>query len=209
MLNNSSNNAPKEVMIKTKSHKVVMIGDSFVGKTSILDMYINNRFEETKPSIGAMHQFYKIKLNSGEEVNLDLWDTAGQERFRSVVPMYYKGAKAILICFDVTAPETFDGAKNWVKEIESNINSILLILVGNKIDLEDQRKISYEHARSYANMKQLQYFECSAKSNIGIKEIFSYAAEKIPKCDEKKGLNMNEVSKSNSNTGGMCSCGPP
>ena len=170
-----------EVKSKTKSHKVVMIGDSYVGKTSILDMYINNRFEETKPSIGAMHQFYKIKLDSGEEVNLDLWDTAGQERFRSVVPMYYKGAKVILIVFDVTSPDSFEGAKNWVKEIESNISSILLFLVGNKIDLTDKRKISFESGKNFANMKQIQYFECSAKSNTGIKEIF-YTAADICRC---------------------------
>jgi len=193
-----------DVKVKTKSHKVVMIGDSFVGKTSILDMYINNKFEETKPSIGAMHQFYKIKLNSGEEVNLDLWDTAGQERFRSVVPMYYKGAKAILIVFDVTSPDSFEGAKNWVKEIESNISTILLLLVGNKIDLSDKRKVSYETAKNFANLKQIQYFECSAKTNTGIRDLFYTAAEKIPKGDEKKGLSMNEVS-GDKNGGGSCS----
>jgi len=195
-----------EVKTKIKSHKVVMIGDTFVGKTSILDMYLKNKFEETKPSIGALHQFYKLKLNSGEEVNLDLWDTAGQERFRSVIPMYYKGAKAIIIVFDITSADSFDGAKSWVKEIESNINSTILILVGNKIDLDEKRKISYENAKNFAKMKQIQYFECSAKTNHGIKEIFYYAAENIPKNEEKKGRDISENISQDSRESRCSSC---
>lgn len=164
---------------KSKMNKVVLIGDAFVGKTSILNMLLTNNFTDTKPSIGALHHSYTIKRDN-EEILLDLWDTAGQERFKSVVPMYYKSSKAIVVVFDITNSDTFEGAKKWVEEIETHNNTAILFLVGNKVDLETNRKINYDTAKLYAIQHKVNYFECSAKLNKNIKELFNEVAMKIP-----------------------------
>jgi small GTP-binding protein len=119
--------------------------------------------------------------------------------------MYYKGAKAILIVYDITSPDSFEGAKKWVTELETNTHNILLVLIGNKTDLESNRKISYETAKSYAYLKQIPFFECSAKENKGIKEIFYFTADKIPKEENKKGISVNDVNKSDDKNE-ACSC---
>jgi Ras-related protein Rab-5C len=187
--NSSANKRPK-------SQKLVLIGDSNVGKTSIIDQFIDGKFGETKPSIGALHKLKTINLSSGEEVQLDIWDTAGQEKFKSIVPMYYKGSKGIMIIFDVTCLESFEGAKKWIGDIESSYNSAILFLVGNKIDIEESRVISTEQAQSYATSKNLIYFECSAKTNIGVAEVFRAIAEKMPKTVENNNTSKLTLNKS-------------
>jgi small GTP-binding protein len=183
--------------------KTVIIGDSFVGKTSIIARLTSDTFSETKPTIGATHQVFKTLNKQGEEIVLDLWDTAGQERFRSVVPMFYKGSKAIIIVFDITNQDSFEGAKRWVEEIESYNSNAVLSVIGNKVDLQDQRKVTMETARIYANQHKASYFECSAKDNIGIREVFEDIAERIPKWNETNNkLTVNDVKPSSSN--GIC-----
>lgn len=172
---------------KPKSQKIVIIGDSNVGKTSIIDQFIENKFGDTKPSIGALHKLKNIKNNAGDDVQLDIWDTAGQEKFKSIVPMYYKGSKGIIIVFDITSEDSFEGAKKWIKDIESNNNSATLILVGNKTDLGESRTVSTDQAYTYATGKNMTYFECSAKNNENVVEIFKSVADKILKTNE----NMN------------------
>ena len=99
----------------TKANKVVIIGDSNVGKTCIIQRFISNSFNTSKPTIGACHYNKKV-----QDVEIDIWDTAGQERFKSMIPMYYKGAKAIIVVYDITDANSFDGAKKWISEIETN-----------------------------------------------------------------------------------------
>lgn len=169
---------------KSKSQKLVLIGDSNVGKTSIIDQFIDSKFGETKPSIGALHKLKTIKISNGEEVQLDIWDTAGQEKFKSIVPMYYKGSKGIIIVFDISSDDSFDGAKRWIGDIEASYNSATLMLVGNKSDLGDLRSVSTEKAQSFAVSKNMLYLECSAKNNSNIDEIFKAIAEKLPKSVE-------------------------
>lgn len=181
---------------KSKSQKLVLIGDSNVGKTSIIDQFIDSKFGDTKPSIGALHKLKSIKLSNGEEVQLDIWDTAGQEKFKSIVPMYYKGSKGIIIVFDITSNDSLDGAKRWIGDIEASYNSATLMLVGNKSDLGDLRSVSTENAQSFASSKNMLYMECSAKSNINIDEVFKAIAEKLPKSTEN--ANTNKLVASNS-----------
>lgn len=169
---------------RPKSQKIVLIGDSNVGKTSIIDQFIENKFGETKPSIGAMHKLKTIKNNIGEDVQLDIWDTAGQEKFRSIVPMYYKGSKGIIIVYDITSKDSFEGAKKWIQDIEANNNSASLILVGNKTDMGENRDVSTDQANSFATSKNIAYYECSAKTNENIVDIFKSLADKIQKTIE-------------------------
>ena len=167
----------------SRLNKVVIIGDSYVGKTSILSVLVNNSFNESKPTIGANNQKYIYLNKNKEEIVLDLWDTAGQERYKSVIPMYYKGAKAIIIVFDITDNETYEGAKKWIEEIQSHNNSAYLSLLGNKIDL-DNRKVNSEAVRNYSSIHKINFYECSAKENINIKEVFDDIAEKLQKISD-------------------------
>jgi small GTP-binding protein len=168
---------------KPKSQKLVIIGDSNVGKTSIIDQFIENKFGDTKPSIGALHKLKTIKNSQNDDVQLDIWDTAGQEKFKSIVPMYYKGAKGIIIVFDLTNKDSFEGAKKWIHDVENNNNGAFLILVGNKLDL-DNRQVSSDQAINYTNSKNIHYIETSAKTGENLEEVFKMAADKIQKSNE-------------------------
>jgi Ras-related protein Rab-5C len=173
---------------KGKANKVVIIGDSNVGKTCLIARYVDEKFGESQPTIGALH---RMKTVNG--IDLDLWDTAGQERFKSMIPMYYKGAKAIIIAFDVTEAKTFQNAEKWLGEIESNTQGCLIVLVGNKIDLSDQRTVSSEQIKIFCDNKKINFFECSAKNDIGIGELFSHIAEKVKEqVPAKGGVSLDE-----------------
>jgi small GTP-binding protein len=188
-----------------KSYKIVIIGDTFVGKTSILNMLLQKSFNETKPTIGAQHQKFIQKNKNGEEIELELWDTAGQERFRSLVPMYYRGSKGIIVVYDITNQESFMGAKKWIEEIKSNNTTALIALVGNKIDLIDKRVIPYETGKSFATQNNYIFYECSAKENKNVNEIFEDLADKIPKNtveNNNSKLVVNEIQSKSSN--GYC-----
>ena len=164
----------------SKIPKICLIGDSNVGKTSIINRYIKDNFSETQPSIGACHNKKKVRLNSQEEIEIEIWDTAGQERFKSIVPMYYKGSKGIIIVYDITNSDSFDGARKWVDDLKNHNNTAILALIGNKVDLQENRKVSYETAKLYSVQKNLLYFEASAKMNHNINEAFMGVIEKIP-----------------------------
>jgi len=172
---------------RKKPSKVVIIGDSNVGKTCIIERFIHNTFESTQPTIGACH--FNKKYN---DVDLDIWDTAGQERFRSMIPMYFKGSKCIIICFDITDVNTFEGAKKWIKEIEQNVKNSFIFIVGNKCDLEN-RKVPSEMVSNFSHSNGYEYIETSAKENINIDVLFEKIAEKI------KEINVNEENNYNNN----------
>lgn len=196
-MRNNENHQKNEQINHRKTNKICIIGDSNVGKTSIIKRYVDDVFGLTEPSIGACNHRRMIKLSSGEEMDLEIWDTAGQERFKSIVPMYYKGSKGIIIVFDITNTESFEGAKTWVRDLSSHNNTAILALVGNKSDLVDKRSITYENAKFFANQNNLLYFETSAKENNNISEIFVTIAEKMPRNKESnngtKGLKVDEV----------------
>lgn len=175
MLNygNTSQYSKETTFKREKPFKIVIIGDSNVGKTCIIERYTEDRFGETQPTIGALH-----KVKTIHDVQLDIWDTAGQERYKSMIPMYYKGAKAIIVTFDISSNASFEGAKKWLEEIESNLtsNEIVITLLANKSDLKSIRVVNQETAKGFCDMKNIHYFECSAKNNIGVKDIFDFIA---------------------------------
>lgn len=192
-----------------KGHKVVIIGDAFVGKTSIINCLINGSISETKPTIGSQHHNYKFINDNKKETILDIWDTAGQERFRSIIPMYYKGAKAIIVVFDVTNKDSFEGAKKWIEEIEENNKSCFIFLVGNKIDIIANRSISEDIINDYCNLKSIQFFECSAKENLNVENIFQTVGNQIPiddlnKNQNDKNKNLKDVNEIISDNRGYC-----
>ena len=125
--------------------KILTIGESGVGKTCVLRRFTDGKFQKTHlATIGIDYKAKNINLN-GKTIKLKMWDTAGQERFRSLGALYYKTAKGALVVFDITAEKSFQRAKEWISELHQNAEpDILISLVGNKVDLESDRKVSRE-----------------------------------------------------------------
>ena len=144
-------------------------------------------------------------------VKFEIWDTAGQERYRSLAPMYYRGAAAAIVVYDITSQDSFEGAKSWVKELERRgEKNVVIALAGNKADIKG-RTVELEEAQSYAKEHGLIYMDTSAKSNLNVKEIFTAIAKKLPRQQQERDLDiitdLNEpVSKGNKATTGGC-CG--
>jgi len=169
----------------THHAKLVILGDTAVGKSCVVLRYVRDEFCEFQEStIGAAFLSHTAKLDS-ESVKLEIWDTAGQERYRSLAPMYYRGSAAAVIVYDITNKESFSGAKSWVKELEGRAGTdIVIALAGNKSDMESKRNIEFEEVSAYAQENNLLHFEISAKTGANIKELFTEIATKIPKIDQ-------------------------
>ncbi|XP_034002701.1 ras-related protein Rab-5C-like [Trematomus bernacchii] len=117
-------------------------------------------------------------------VKFEIWDTAGQERYHSLAPMYYRGAQAAIVVFDITKPDTFERAKAWVKELQRQASpNIVIALAGNKADLAERRLVEYEDAQTYAEDTGLLFMETSAKTAMNVNELFLAIAKKMPKTD--------------------------
>ena len=164
-----------EGKIKRNAIKIAMLGDSMVGKTAICNTFMNIEFNDNNLStIGLEKLESQITLKNGEEIKLIIWDTAGQERFRSIALKSIKTAQGVVIVFDLTKKTTFDNVVNWLKQINENLSSnVSLVLFGNKCDIEEEKwEISKDEILKFAKIKNLPYFETSAKTNINIKEGF-------------------------------------
>ena len=154
------------------SLKILLIGDSFVGKTSLLLKYCDGQFPEAHmATIGV--EFKDKIINVGKwKVRLQIWDTSGQERFRSITQNFYRNADGILFVYDVTNRESFSHIKDWLMDSQVEDSDIKRILVGNKIDLEDKRAIDAEKMNSFAESKKMKCFETRAKSGENVENIF-------------------------------------
>ncbi|KAK4312736.1 hypothetical protein Pmani_015856 [Petrolisthes manimaculis] len=162
-------------------------GMKSVGKTSLVTRYEAKSFHRnTSSTIGA--SFSNFELIYGDtRVKMQVWDTAGQERFRSMAPMYYRGANAALIVFDITNYSTFSDVKSWVHELRSRIgDDLMLIVVGNKKDLTEDRVVNTATAEEYATSIDAPYIETSALDNTGVQEVFSTVAEEMVKQAQSK-----------------------
>eukprot|EP00002_Diphylleia_rotans_P013779 TRINITY_DN2682_c0_g1_i1.p1 TRINITY_DN2682_c0_g1~~TRINITY_DN2682_c0_g1_i1.p1 ORF type:complete len:242 (-),score=38.70 TRINITY_DN2682_c0_g1_i1:245-970(-) len=159
--------------------KVVMLGESGVGKSSIVSAYVDGAFGESKSTIGASF-FTKRFAVDGMRVKLQIWDTAGQERFRSLAPMFYRGAAAAIVVFDVSNEQSYEKLKGWVSELKNNTDpSLALALAANKTDLVDQRRIPPYIVKDYAQSIGAAVFETSAKNNTGINDMFLSIAKHL------------------------------
>ncbi|XP_034941796.1 ras-related protein RABF2b [Chelonus insularis] len=160
--------------------KLVVLGSQGVGKTSMITRYAGKLFDQhISPTIGASFFTCNININDAR-IKLQVWDTAGQERFRSMAPMYYRKANAALIVFDITQYNTFTAVKSWVTELQRNVeDAMVLVVVGNKHDLDDQRRVDSDDALKYATLIGATYFETSALHDEGIEKVFSTIAHGI------------------------------
>ena len=160
--------------------KLILIGNSGVGKSCILQRYMKHTFEESyKCTIGVDFLMKSIVIN-GQTVKLQLWDTAGQEKYKSMVSSYYRGANVALIVFDITNHESFDALPLWIENFYKNgPEQKNIILIGNKKDLADLRQVTQQEAEAFSETNNMMYFETSAKEGDNIEYIFNYAAEKL------------------------------
>ena len=163
-----------------KSFKILLLGDSSVGKTCFLKRYIDDTFQDVYLStIGFDYKYKCITLKEGKNIKLQIWDTAGQERFRTIAKSYYKGAHGIILMYDVTDQKSFDSIKKWLEQIKEEApNKVSVLLVANKIDIE-KRIITKEDGENIAKSYNLDIYESSAKDNINVSEAFEDLAEKI------------------------------
>lgn len=158
----------------TIEKKVVLLGNSHVGKTSILNFQLGQTPKvNTVPTIGNNFQKLKIHIRN-MTVSLHVWDTAGQELFRSLVPFYIKGADAAIVVFDITDQSSFDDLEKWYQIIQEHVTKkITLLIAGNKSDLASQQIVSDEVASNYANSINCGFIKTSAFSGAGIDELFN------------------------------------
>jgi len=161
-------------------YKLIIIGDSGVGKSNILSRYLNDDFNlDSKNTVGVElgTKYLKIK---GKGAKLQIWDTAGQERYRSITTSYYKGSHGCFIVYDIANEESFDNVDKWYSEaVKTTSENVSIILIGNKCDLEDQRKITKEMGEEKAKNLKCPFFETSAKTKINIDEIFQEITNNI------------------------------
>ena len=181
------------------SFKLLIIGESGVGKTSILlrftDDYFSDKFMST---IGVDFKVKELEVD-GKHVKLQIWDSAGQERFRNITMSYYRNSSGIIIVYDVTNHTSFDHVNNWIEEVRKYVPGSPLMLVGNKADLEDERKVQFEEGQELAEKHNLIFLETSAKTALNIEDTFEKftrilvqdAANK-PKHDNKKALKLED-----------------
>ncbi|CAK1588715.1 unnamed protein product [Parnassius mnemosyne] len=157
----------------THNFKVVLLGEGCVGKTSLLLRYIEDKFND-KHLTTLQATFLNKKLNiNGKRINLSIWDTAGQEKFHALGPIYYRNSNGAILVYDITDEDSFVKVKNWVKELKKMLGSdIVLIIAGNKIDLEHERTVPLEEAESYSTMVGAKHYYTSAKLNQGVEELF-------------------------------------
>ena len=159
--------------------KVVIVGESGVGKTSIINLYVKGKFSErNEVTLGGSFLQAKVPLQAGQVVTLDVWDTAGQERYRSMINMFYRNATAAIIVFDVTNYDSFKQCEFWVKKLLDQEPNCSLFLVANKSDLEE-KAVDYDLAKSFAQANNMKFITTSAKNNENVQELFRKVAEAV------------------------------
>ena len=161
-------------------YKIIIIGDTCVGKSNILSRYLKNEFkEDSKSTVGVElgTKFLKIK---GTGAKVQIWDTAGQERYRSITSSYYKGSHGCFIVYDITSDISFENVDKWYEQAQKEASKdVSVILVGNKCDLENERKVPKEKGEEKAKNFNCPFFETSALSKVNIDDIFNEMVNNI------------------------------
>ncbi|OWM79319.1 ras-related protein RABA2a [Punica granatum] len=178
--------------------KVVLIGDSGVGKSNLLSRFTRNEFcLESKSTIGVEFATRTLQVE-GRTIKAQIWDTAGQERYRAITSAYYRGALGALLVYDVTKPTTFENVSRWLKELRDHADSnIVIMLIGNKTDLKHLRAVATEDAQSYAEKEGLSFIETSALEAINVEKAFQMILSEIYRIISKKPLSSNEPGPAN------------
>ena len=163
--------------------KIILLGNSNIGKTSLILRYCKGNFDEMAVStVGVDTRLKYIKYND-KKIGLDIWDTAGQERFKSLAKNIYQGADGIILMYDLTNKKSFTDIKIWYSNIRDSIDikTVGIILVGNKSDMTDKIVVKSENVKKYCSTENLHSIEISCKNNVNVDETFEFLIEKIMK----------------------------
>lgn len=174
--------------------KIVLIGDSGVGKSNILSRFTRNEFcLESKSTIGVEFATRTLQVN-GKTVKAQIWDTAGQERYRAITSAYYRGAVGALLVYDITKRQTFDNVQRWLRELRDHADSnIVIMMAGNKSDLKHLRAVSEDDAQELAEKEGLSFLETSALEALNIERAFQTILTEIYHIISKKALAAQEA----------------
>ena len=179
--------------------QLLIIGDSTVGKTSILSRFANGTFNANYLATVGLDNFTKDETIDDKNVHIKIWDTAGQERFKALTKGFFRNAEGIMIVYDVTNQETFDSLKNWIQSIKDNMGNdfmerVPIVIIGNKID-SDEREVKTEDAESFCKQQNYPYFETSAKTGENIDSTVRFLVKKVieSNSDNKDGGGNNNI----------------
>ncbi|KAI4374479.1 hypothetical protein MLD38_012468 [Melastoma candidum] len=167
--------------------KAVLTGDSAVGKSNLLSRFARDEFHlDSKPTIGVEFAYRNVRVGD-KLIKAQIWDTAGQERFRAITSSYYRGALGALLVYDITRRATFDSIKKWLHELREFGNpDIVIVLVGNKLDLGSSREVDLEDGKSFAEREGLCFMETSALENLNVEDAFLQMITKIHEITSQK-----------------------
>lgn len=170
-LNSENSGVPDPKNLKVK---LVLLGDSGVGKSCIVLRFVRGQFDPTsKVTVGASFLSQTIALQDSTTVKFEIWDTAGQERYAALAPLYYRGAAVAVVVYDITNPDSFTKAQYWVKELQKHGSpDIVMALVGNKADLQEKREVPVQDGIDYAEKNGMFFIETSAKTADNINQLF-------------------------------------
>lgn len=191
--------------------KLLIIGDSGVGKSSLMNRFSDNIFNETFiNTIGVDFKIRTINMD-GKVIKLQIWDTAGQERFRTIVSSYYRGAHGIMVVFDITNKESFENIPMWCEEIKKYAaGSVKKILIGNKSDFDTKRQVAYSEAKELADSMNMTYIETSAKTALNVEKSFYDLASMLQNnmvvCNNKTDINVVKPIDITTTATANCSC---
>ena len=170
------------------SLKILILGDSSVGKTTLLLKYVDGYFPTVYvATIGVEYKIKRININ-GIDISLQIWDTAGQERFRGITKNFMKGADGIIYVYDITKKSSFESLKNWIFQSEEATEGFKKIIIGNKIDLEKERQITKESLNKFCQSRNIKGMEVSAKNDVNVNECFETLAKLIIEGKSKEQL---------------------
>ena len=171
-------------------YKILILGESTVGKTSLLIRSLDNKFENGVPTLGVDIRYKYLKYEN-KNIKLDLWDTAGQERFKAIISTYYKGAHAAIFVFDITNEDSFEKMKALIESTRADAFDLKMIIVENKVDLEEERKVKEEAIEEYQQASNIDVIKASSKTGEGIEQAFLSLIKELQK-DKKLGAVQDE-----------------
>ncbi|XP_045701668.1 ras-related protein Rab-17 isoform X1 [Phyllostomus hastatus] len=167
--------------------KLVLLGSGSVGKSSLAMRYVKDDFRSILPTVGCAF-FTKVVELGAASAKLEIWDTAGQEKYHSVCHLYFRGANAALLVYDITSKESFLKAQQWLADLEKEFSpgEVVVMLVGNKTDLGEEREVALEEGKEFAESQRLLFMETSARANHQVTEAFSAVARELLRRAEER-----------------------